>query len=139
MKASSSSFAEVVENAAVVTFVVPDCSSAEIFASMLRGPADPVEDWAVKLIPLTFAPLITTDWLWGVNVYPFFDGVTVYVPLVRAAKEKCPAESAVVLAVVPPVIARAVPDPTELGVTVPEMLNVEVPGDPGRISRIERL
>ena len=34
-------------------------------------------DVAVKLTPVTFAPLTVTGWLVGLKVKPVFDGVTV--------------------------------------------------------------
>src|ERR1051326_499906 len=60
---------------------------------------------AVKLIPVTFAPLTDTDWLAGENVQPLLLGVTVYVPLARPlivqlfdASDVAPCEPAVTLA-----------------------------------------
>ena len=40
----------------------------------------------VKFWPVTFAPLMVTVLLVGLNVYPVLLGVTVYVPLARPVK-----------------------------------------------------
>src|SRR5258708_12718853 len=53
---------------------------------------DSATEWAccavaVKFTPGTFAVLIVTFWLAGVNVYPVSLGVTVYAPTANPAKE----------------------------------------------------
>src|ERR1041385_7978387 len=67
----------LVPETCVVTQPVP---LSKPFEKSVAGP--PPQD-AVKLMPVTFAPVTDTDWLAGENVQPDLLGVTVYVPLAR--------------------------------------------------------
>ena len=58
-----------------------------------------------------FAPLMVTDWLAGVMMYPVLLGDTVYDPFANPLKVYAPEEFAVAVAVEEPVSLTVAPDP----------------------------
>jgi hypothetical protein len=81
---------------------------------------------AVNVTPdVTFALLIVTFRLAGLNVYPACVGVTVKLPLTKPVNEKFPEASAVTVAFAAPLSVTVAPLPPVTGEIDPEMLNVE--------------
>jgi hypothetical protein len=79
---------------------------------------------AVKVTPLTFAPLTVTARDKGLKLNPALLGVTVYGPLLSPEKLKLPDGSAVVVALLVPLSVTVAPLPPDAGPMVPERLQV---------------
>ena len=97
--------------------VVPDAAPLKVMVAPLApGPVIvPEIEYApgelVKVMPVTFALLIVTPWLVGLNAEPALLGVTVYEPLIRVENVKLPEESAIVEADAVPLRAMVAPFP----------------------------
>jgi len=79
---------------------------------------------AVKVTPVTLAPLTVTGWLVGLNANPVLFGVIVYEPFAKPVKLKLPELSAVAVPLDVPLRVNNVPVPDADGLTVPEILHV---------------